>query len=457
MRILRNTVGAAVLFGSVLSLSAYAADKMTKEDYIREPLPPGFQVVVTELEGPVFADAQGHTLYKWPKKDLRAGVAGEVQGKPTCDDKPYRENAGLMSPYPGGFELPEADTRPGCAQVWPPAFAAADAKPVGQWSVVDRPDGRKQWAYEGWALYTSILDKEPGDANGATLMDPEADLGESGALRRPITPQANAPAQFSIHTSMRGRSIELANGISVYSSSRDSRHKSNCTGSCLDTWQPILAADFARPMGEWTTFERSPGVKQWAYRGMPVYRYMAENGPHSQSGSDVPGWENVYAQKAPPPPKEFTFKDVTMGNVLGDSRGMTVYKYNCTDDAYDQLLCDYPEAPQAYRLAVCGGGKVDRCLSAFPYVIAPAGAKTGNHVWGTMYVDPKTGKRAKAGDAGAVYVWTFRGRPLYTFAGRNGYGDHKPGDANANSWGEWGSRRNGFATIVYRGAASGRY
>ena len=450
MRILRNTVSAAVLFGSAFSLSAYAADKMAKEDYIREAMPPGFQVVVTELEGPVFADAQGHTLYKWPKRDLRNGVAGEFQGKPTCDDKPYRENAGLMSPYPGGFELPEVDTRPGCAQVWPPAFAAADAKPVGQWSVVDRPDGRKQWAYEGWALYTSILDKESGDVNGATLMDPEADLGSSGALRRPITPQANAPAQFSIRTSMSGRSVALANGYTVYSSERDSRHKSNCTGSCLDTWQPILAAEFAHAMGEWTTFERSPGVKQWAYRGMPVYRYIPETRPYAQAGDDVPGWQSVYTQKAPPPPKGFTTKDVGLGNVLGDDRGMTVYRYNCTDDAYDQLSCDYPEAPQAYRLAICGGGDADRCLRTFPYVVAPAGAKTGNHVWGTMYVDPKTGKRAKAGDAGALNVWTYRGRPLYTFAGRNGYGDHKPGDANANSWGEWMSRRNGYLAIVYR-------
>ena len=115
-------------------------------------------------------------------------------------------------------------------------------------------------------------------------------------------------------------------------------------------------------MGEWTTFERSPGVKQWAYRGMPVYRYIPETRPYAQAGDDVPGWQSVYTQKAPPPPKGFTTKDVGLGNVLGDDRGMTVYRYNCTDDAYDQLSCDYPEAPQAYRLAICGGGDADRCL-----------------------------------------------------------------------------------------------
>ena len=37
----------------------------------------------------------------------RNGDAGEQKGKPTCGDVPYKVNAGLMSPYPGGLELPE--------------------------------------------------------------------------------------------------------------------------------------------------------------------------------------------------------------------------------------------------------------------------------------------------------------------------------------------------------------
>ena len=440
----------AAILGSVLSFSAQASSQVTKDEYIREPMPAGFQVVVTDLEGPVFADATGHTLYKWPKRDLRSGIAGEVQGKPTCGETPTRENAGLMSPYPGGLELPEVATRPACSTVWPPVLAAADAKPVGNWTIVERSDGRKQWAFEGWALYTSILDTQAGDVNGASLMDPEFDFGGHGALRRPITPQPNIPAQFTINISMAGRAIELSNGRSVYSSDRDARHKSNCNDACLDEWEPILAADYAHATGEWTTFERSPGVRQWAFRGMPVYRRIADTRSHSQDGGDIPGWHNVYMQKAPQLPQGFAVKDVSLGTVLGDARGMTLYKYFCTDDAVDQLSCDYPETPQVYRLTICGGGDVNRCLQAFPYAIAPVGAKTGNRVWGTMYIDPKTGKRATAKDAGALNVWTFRGRPLYTFAGRNGYGDTKPTDANAHRWGEFGGSRNGFQAIVYR-------
>lgn len=451
MRLLKHAVNASVVvLGSLMGLSAYAADRMAKEDYIREPMPPGFQVVATELEGPVFSDARGHTLYKWPKRDLRNGVAGEAQGKPTCDDKPYRENAGLMSPYPGGLVLPEVETRPSCTAVWPPVLAGADASPIGKWTILDRPDGRKQWAYEGWALYTSILDKEAGDVNGATRMDPEFDFAITGAVRYPIMPTPNIPAQFTIYTSFAGRSVELANGRSVYSYNGDGRNKSNCTAACLQHWEPILAANYAHAMGEWTTFERSPGIRQWAFRGKPVYRYLGDTGLHSQDGADVPGWENVYTQKTPALPKGLALKDTGLGSVLGDERGMTLYRYNCTDDAIDQLACDYPEAPQVYRFTLCGGGDPDRCVQAFPYAVAPVGAKTGSQLWGTMYINPKTGKRAKAGEAGALNVWTFRGRPLYTFAGRNGYGDHTPDDTNANSWGEFGARRNGYQVMIYR-------
>src|SRR5690349_11780370 len=34
-----------------------------------------------------------------------------------------------------------------CATNWPPLQAAADAKPSGDWTVVTRDDGGKQWAY----------------------------------------------------------------------------------------------------------------------------------------------------------------------------------------------------------------------------------------------------------------------------------------------------------------------
>jgi predicted lipoprotein with Yx(FWY)xxD motif len=53
-----------------------------------------------------------------------------------------------------------------CAKNWPPLMAEADAAPMGEWTVVERTDGTKMWAYEGHPLYTFINDKAPGEVTG---------------------------------------------------------------------------------------------------------------------------------------------------------------------------------------------------------------------------------------------------------------------------------------------------
>jgi predicted lipoprotein with Yx(FWY)xxD motif len=54
----------------------------------------------------------------------------------------------------------------GCAAAWPPALAASDARPVGDFSVVERDDGGRQWAYHGRPLYRYAGDARAGDVNG---------------------------------------------------------------------------------------------------------------------------------------------------------------------------------------------------------------------------------------------------------------------------------------------------
>jgi predicted lipoprotein with Yx(FWY)xxD motif len=53
-----------------------------------------------------------------------------------------------------------------CAANWPPLIADADAKASGEWTVITRDDGKKQWAYKGKPLYTWIKDQKPGDKTG---------------------------------------------------------------------------------------------------------------------------------------------------------------------------------------------------------------------------------------------------------------------------------------------------
>ena len=81
--------------------------------------------------GKIWTDEKGMTLYTFDKDE---------GGKSTCYDK--------------------------CAAAWPPLAAGADAKAEGEWSVVDRTDGTKMWAYDGHPLYTFVEDKAPGDIKG---------------------------------------------------------------------------------------------------------------------------------------------------------------------------------------------------------------------------------------------------------------------------------------------------
>jgi predicted lipoprotein with Yx(FWY)xxD motif len=81
--------------------------------------------------GKVWTDDKGMTLYTFDKDE---------KGKSGCYDQ--------------------------CAKAWPPFAAAADAKADGKWTIIDRTDGTKMWAYDGKPLYTFVKDKKTGDVTG---------------------------------------------------------------------------------------------------------------------------------------------------------------------------------------------------------------------------------------------------------------------------------------------------
>jgi len=53
-----------------------------------------------------------------------------------------------------------------CIALWPALAAADNATASGDWTVVTRDDGKKQWAYKGRPLYTWVKDTKPGDKTG---------------------------------------------------------------------------------------------------------------------------------------------------------------------------------------------------------------------------------------------------------------------------------------------------
>jgi len=421
-----------------------SAANNAQESYLEEKLPPGIQVIATALDGPVYADAQGRTLYKWPVSALRNGSLGDrANGPSNCTDEVLRTEVGFMSPYPAGLILPYAGEGVSCTQAWLPVLASVDGVEVGKWSLAERADGSKQWAYDGFPLYASNLDKNPGDVLGGTKI---SSGGDGGVVRVPVGPLPDIPPGFLVLSSSTGRLLVNDDEYSIYAWDGDEENTSNCVSECLNSWTPVRAPQIAADSGDWTIIKHPSGINQWAFRAKPLYTHNNDTRSRSFAGSDVAGWHNVYTQRAVTPPEEFTVQDAGFGGqVLADSRGKTIYLYNCRDDSVAQLACDHPDAAQDYRLAICGNGDPDVCRETFPYVVADANAESESSLWSVMAINPNTGRRAETGEVGALNVWAYRQRPVYTYGG-----DQEPGDTEADAFGEFYGTRNGYKAFVLR-------
>ena len=86
-----------------------------------------------------------------------------------------------------------------------------------------------------------------------------------------------------------------------------------------------------------------------------------------------------------------------------------------------------------------------RCERNFPYVEAGPGARGSGRLWSVVEIDPATGHFAANGEPGALRVWAYRERPVYTFAG-----DVQAGEVNADGLGDFQAEREGFRAFWWR-------
>lgn len=117
------------LHGVMLGAAAFlalASGAAFAEDYV------GGAVKTADIGGKqVLTDAKGMTLYTFDKDEA---------GKSNCYDQ--------------------------CATNWPPLAADAAAKADGDFTIVDRTDGTKMWAFKGKPLYLWVKDTKAGDTTG---------------------------------------------------------------------------------------------------------------------------------------------------------------------------------------------------------------------------------------------------------------------------------------------------
>ncbi len=89
-----------------------------------------------------------------------------------------------------------------------------------------------------------------------------------------------------------GPTLTDANGMTLYTYTRDMTGYSNCNGSCADAWPPFAASASDKSSADWSIIRRDDGKLQWAYKGSAVYRDSkdAKPGDAIGEGADSGKW-----------------------------------------------------------------------------------------------------------------------------------------------------------------------
>lgn len=120
--------------------------------------PPNVTTQRTSQLGIVLATADGKSLYRRSNYIFQSGGGHSLKrGDP-------------IRPAVGRDLGADPRCKKDCDR-WHPFLAPADAQPWGDWNIVTRPDGKKQWTHRGFALWTFDGDKRPGDINGNDMTD----------------------------------------------------------------------------------------------------------------------------------------------------------------------------------------------------------------------------------------------------------------------------------------------
>jgi len=87
-----------------------------------------------------------------------------------------------------------------------------------------------------------------------------------------------------------------SDGLTLYTKSGDSATHSTCTGSCASSWPPLLVKAGTKVKGgsgvhgAFTTFKRSDGTTQVAYKGKPLYAWTGDYYPGDTTGQGIGGF-----------------------------------------------------------------------------------------------------------------------------------------------------------------------
>ena len=188
----------------------------------------------------------------------------------------------------------------GCSMQWLPVVAPALADDVGDFSIVTRTDGTRQWAFKKKPLYRYKNDKMPGDVKGLGV-DKKWSVAVLTANFRP--PQVTVAYREGYGDTLALNGMTLYTGIgyearwggrnlrdnyrNAYYRGKKLGGGSCVTQECLTEWKPFRPAADAQSNGFWEVITREDGTKQWAYKGYALYIFAGDKVAGDMNGNDV--------------------------------------------------------------------------------------------------------------------------------------------------------------------------
>jgi predicted lipoprotein with Yx(FWY)xxD motif len=257
------------------------------------------------------------------------GITLQIRANPDRRAAPqlvYADTLGLTLYVYGEDKPGHSACSGGCAQNWPPAVVPVGAAPHGDWGVISRSDGTRQWTHGGLPLYRFAKDKEVGDVGG--------DGAGGGAWHvATLQPDAALPVPDAVATRELGDAggvgLTDALGMTLYVfDGTASQRMPDCLGrDCASEWLPLEAAAIAGPGGDFDVLAREDGITQWRYRGKPLYKFSGDGKPGDVTGAGVdPRFHPSLVLRFFMPRDAAIRRDIALGAILATTRGATLYQ-----------------------------------------------------------------------------------------------------------------------------------
>jgi predicted lipoprotein with Yx(FWY)xxD motif len=198
-----------------------------------------------------------------------------------------------------------------CAQDFQPVYADDEAMAFDDWSLVASSGGKRQWAYQGSPLFTSLKERKFGELVDNTVCDEDKKRDPSSTCERsglalppgwqiarllpaksiampPLMSVRRIPEVMGyVFVNEQGRTLYVYRGHS-----EDGLAKCNEDGQpCATQWEPYSAGAINRPLGPFGIQTRADGERQWTYMGQPLYTFAGDNAAGEVNGQGLDfGW-----------------------------------------------------------------------------------------------------------------------------------------------------------------------